>query len=178
MNESSPGLLGSLKFCRATSPRNSNNHTSRRVLRRAVTLLELTGVVLIIGLVGAMAASRFGGATVADVGAQGFARRLALDCLQVQRRAISKGDNHLLRFTIAGGNATQYALYQRQGGSVVLLDDVRTVPSDVTVTTGGAVDLEFTFTGEALASYTVTVQSPNRTRTVNVYQVTGQAVVQ
>jgi len=143
-----------------------------------MTLLELTAVVLIIGLVGTMAASRYGGSAVADVGAQGFARRLALDCLQTRRRAISKGDNHLLRFTIASGQATQYALYQRQGGSVILVDEVRPVPSDITVTTGGTVDLEYTFTGEALASYAITVQSPNRTRTVTVYQVTGQAVVQ
>jgi hypothetical protein len=134
--------------------------------------------VLLVGLVGTMAVSRYSGSTVSDVGAQGFARRLALDCLQARRRAISKGENHLLRFTLASGQATQYALYQRQGGSVVLIDDVRTVPSGVTVTTGGAVDLEFTFTGEALASYAISVQSPNRTRTVNVYQVTGQAVVQ
>jgi type II secretory pathway pseudopilin PulG len=143
-----------------------------------MTLFELVAVVLLVGLVGTMAVSRYSGSTVSDVGAQGFARRLALDCLQARRRAISKGDNHLLRFTLTSGQATQYALYQRQGGSVVLIDDVRAVPSGVTVTTGGVADLEFTFTGEALASYAISIQSPNRTRTVNVYQVTGQAVVQ
>lgn len=154
--------------------------TSLRVrrTRAAMTLFELVAVVLLIGLVGTMAVSRYSGSTVSDVSAQGFARRLALDCLQARRRAISKGDNHLLRFTLAGSQATQYALYQRQGGSVVLLDDVRGVPSGITVTTGGTVDLEYTFTGEALATYMISVQSPNRTRTVNVYQVTGQAVVQ
>jgi len=31
----------------------------------------------------------------------------------------------------------------------VLADDVRAVPTDVTVTTAGTVDMEFTFTGEA-----------------------------
>jgi type II secretory pathway pseudopilin PulG len=151
--------------------------TARRT-RGAMTLLELVAVVLLIGLVGAAAVTRYGGSAVSDVSAQGFARRLALDCLQARRRAISKGGNHLLRFTIVSGQATQYGFYERQGGSVVLLDDVRTVPGGVTVTTGGAVDLEYTFTGEALASYAISIQSPNRTRTVNVYQVTGQAVVQ
>jgi type II secretory pathway pseudopilin PulG len=146
--------------------------------RLGVTLLEIAVVVFIIGLVGVVAATRYGGSAVADVSAQGFARQIALDCLQARRRAISNGNNHLLRFTLSGPNATQYAFYQRQGGSVVLLDDVRTVPSGVTVTTGGAVDVEFAFTGEALASYTITVQAPDRTRTVTVYQVTGQAVVQ
>jgi type II secretory pathway pseudopilin PulG len=143
-----------------------------------MTLFELIAVVLLIGLVGTMAVTRYGGSTVSDVSAQGFARRLALDCLQARRRAISKGDNHLLRFTLVSGEATQYALYQRQGGNVVLVDDVHTIPSGVTVTTGGTIDVEFTFTGEALASYAISVQSPNRTRTVNVYQATGQAVVE
>ncbi|MEX2317813.1 MAG: type II secretion system protein [Pirellulales bacterium] len=143
-----------------------------------MTLLELAVVVFIIGLVGAVAATRYGGSAVADVSAQGFARRVALDCLQARRRAISNGDNHLLRFTLNAGLATQYALYQRQGGSVVLVDDVHAVPTGVTVTTGGVTDVEFTFTGEALASYAITVQAPDRTRTVTVYQVTGQPVVQ
>jgi hypothetical protein len=146
--------------------------------RLAMSLMELAAVVLIIGLVGAAAATRYGGSAIADVGVQGFARQLALDCYQARRRAISNGNNHLLRFTIVGGNATQYAFYQRNGGSVILLDDIRAVPSGVTVTTGGAIDLEFNFTGEALASYTITCQAPDRTRTVTVYQVTGQAVVQ
>ena len=80
-----------------------------------MTLLELVAVVFIIGLLGAMAVTRYGIHAIADVGAQGFARRLALDCLQARRRAISTGDNHLLRFTIVGGKATQYALYRRTG---------------------------------------------------------------
>jgi type II secretory pathway pseudopilin PulG len=169
---SSPDLSDSRSYCRDGFVTVFNSR------RRAMTLLELTAVVLIVGLVGTMAASRYGGTAIADVGAQGFARRLALDCLQTRRRAISNGVNHLLRFTLVSGEATQYALYQRQGGSVVLVDDVRTVPSGVTVTTGGTVDLEYTFTGETLATYTISVQSANRNRTVTVYQVTGQAVVQ
>ena len=60
----------------------------------------------------------------------------------------------------------------------MLADDVRAVPTDVTVTTAGTVDMEFTFTGEALASYTITVQSPDRTKTLTVPQLTGKAFVQ
>jgi prepilin-type N-terminal cleavage/methylation domain-containing protein len=146
--------------------------------RRAMTLLELTVVVAIIGMLGVMAATRYSAATMADVGADGFARRLALDCAQARRRAIATGDNHLVRMTIVGGKATQYGLYRRQGGSTTLVDDLCTVPASVDVTTGGAVDLEFTFTGEALASYTVTVQAPDRTSTVTIPQVTGKAFVQ
>jgi type II secretory pathway pseudopilin PulG len=143
-----------------------------------MTLLELTIVVAIVGLMSLVAATRYGGNTLADVGAQGFARRLALDASQARRRAISSGDNHLLRFSFAGGQATQYALYCRQGGSTTLVDEARAVPASVTVTTGGTTDMEFNFTGEALASYTISVQGPDRAWTVTVPQVTGKSFVQ
>jgi prepilin-type N-terminal cleavage/methylation domain-containing protein len=143
-----------------------------------MTLLELSVVVVIIGLLSAMAATRYGSSTVADVGAQGFARRLALDFTQARQRAIALGDNHLVRFTIVGGKATQYGLYRRSGASTTLVDEVCLVPADVDVTTAGTTDAEFTFTGEALASYTITIQAPDRTCTVTVPQVTGKAFVQ
>jgi type II secretory pathway pseudopilin PulG len=143
-----------------------------------MSLLELSVVAVIIGLLGVMAVTRYGAATMADVGAQGFARRVALDCSQARRRAIATGDNHLVRFTVLGGQASQYGVYRRQGVNTILVDEVHIVPDDVTVTTGGANDVEFLFTGEALASYTVTIQAPDRTWTVTVSQVTGKAFVQ
>jgi hypothetical protein len=143
-----------------------------------MTLFELIAVTFIIGIVSLMAATRYSTTTIADVGAQGFARRVALDCSQARRRAIATGDNHMLRFTLSGGNATQYAVYRRVSGVPTLVDDVHLVPANVTVTTGGITDVEFQFTGEALASYTVTATSANRTRTVTVPQVTGKAFVQ
>ena len=93
MNDHSPYSL--------SNPCESKQRTARRAAaRRAVTLLELVAVVFIIGLVGAVAATRYGTNAIADVGAQGFARRLSLDCTLARRRTISKGNNHLLRFTI------------------------------------------------------------------------------
>jgi type II secretory pathway pseudopilin PulG len=156
----------------------ATNMARRAKARRAMTLLELSAVAMIIGLLGLMAATRYGSATMADVGAQGFARRLALDCSQARRRAIATGDNHLVRMTIAAGKATQYGVYRKQGINTTLVDDVNVVPANVDVTTGGATDLEFMFTGEAMASYTITVQAPDRTWTVTVPQVTGKAFVQ
>jgi type II secretory pathway pseudopilin PulG len=143
-----------------------------------MTLFELIAVVMIIGLVSVMAATRFSNTTLADIGAQGFSRRVALDCSQARRRAIATGDNHLLRFTFSGGNATQYALYRKVSGVATLVDDIHAVPENVTVTTGGVTDVEFQFTGEALASYTITVTAPDRNRTVTIPQVTGRAFLQ
>ena len=80
--------------------------------------------------------------------------------------------------TLVGGVATQYGIYRRQGVNTTLVDQVHLVPANVTVTTGGGVaDLEFTYVGEALASYTITVQAPDRSWTVTVPQVTGKAFV-
>jgi type II secretory pathway pseudopilin PulG len=141
-----------------------------------MTLLELAVVTVIIGLLGVMAATRYGSAAVADADGQGFARCVALDCLQARRRAIATAQNHLLRFTIVSGKATSYAIYRRNGANTTLVDQVHTVPADVTVTTS-ATDVEFTYVGEGLASYTITVQAPDRTWTVTVPQVTGKAFV-
>jgi len=52
------------------------------------------------------------------------------------------------------------------------------VPSNVTVTTGGVTDVEFSFTGEGLASYTINITSTNRSKTVTIPQVTGKSFVQ
>jgi type II secretory pathway pseudopilin PulG len=150
----------------------------RASARRAMTLFEIIAVTFIIGIVSLMAVTRYSTTTIADIGAQGFARRVALDCSQARRRAIATGDNHLLRFTLSGGNATQYAVYRKISGTPTLVDDVHAVPANVTVTTGGVTDVEFQFTGEALASYTITVTSTDRTRTITVPQVTGRAFVQ
>src|SRR3954468_20607054 len=102
----------------------------RASARRAMTLYELIAVVFIIGIVSLMAVTRYSTTTLADIGATGFARRVSLDCAQARRRAIATGDNHLLRFTLAAGNATQYAVYRRSGASTTLVDDVHTVPAN------------------------------------------------
>jgi type II secretory pathway pseudopilin PulG len=143
-----------------------------------MTLFEIVAVVMIIGMLGTMAATRFGANAVADVGASGLARRLALDCFQARRRAISTGNNHLLRFTIASGKATQYVLYSKVGATLTQMDDVHTVPTNVTVTTAGTTDMEFTFTGATIAGYTITIASADRTKTVTVPMATGKAFVQ
>src|SRR4051794_26887639 len=154
------------------------NQMARRSSRGAMTLFELIAVVFIIGIVSLMATTHYAATTIADIGATGFARRFALDCGQARRRAIATGDNHLIRFTLSGSNATQYALYRRQGGSTTLVDDVHAVPANVTVTTGGVTDAEFQFTGEALASYTINITAADRSKSVAVMQVTGRAFVQ
>src|SRR5688572_6469255 len=109
----------------------------RASARGARTRLELSAVTLIMGVLGLMAATRYGASAVADGGAQGFARRLAVGFTQARQRAIALGDNHLVRFTIVAGTGTQYAVYRRSGASTTLVDEVNIVPVDVNVTTAG-----------------------------------------
>jgi type II secretory pathway pseudopilin PulG len=163
---------------RSPVDRKATNMARRPSARCAMTLFELIAVVFIIGIVSLMAVTRYSTTTLADIGATGFARRVSLDCAQARRRAIATGNNHLLRFTLSGGNATQYGIYSKVGSTYTLVDDVHAVPANVTVATGGVTDVEFQFTGEAVASYTITITAPDRTKTVTIPQVTGKAFVQ
>ena len=143
----------------------------RATARRAMTLLELTAVVVIIGLLG-----RDGGHALRldDDGRRRCARVSPGDWHSIARRP-GGGRSPPATTTccdsrLSGGKATQYALYRRQGASTTLVDEVHAVPASVTVTTGGTTDVEFTFTGEALGvvhdhgSGARTARGPSRCR--------------
>jgi prepilin-type N-terminal cleavage/methylation domain-containing protein len=93
--------------------------------RRAFNLLELLAALAIVGLLAAAGFSRFGAGTLENVGAEGFARKLALDLLQARRRTIATGDNHYVQFTIVDSKATSYTLYRRATGGDVVVDQTR-----------------------------------------------------
>src|SRR5688500_13413563 len=106
--------------------------------RRAFSLLEMVAVAAIVGLLATAGVMRFGSGTLENVGAEGFARRLALDLMQARRRTIATGDNHYLQLTLAGPNVTSYAMFRRAAGGDVAVDEVRSTPQGVTVTTSHA----------------------------------------
>jgi prepilin-type N-terminal cleavage/methylation domain-containing protein len=148
-------------------------HKARRLQRRrAFNLLEMVAVLAIVALLAAAGVTRFGSGTLENVGAEGFARKLALDLLQARRRTIATGDNHYLQLTVAGSNVTSYVMYRRASGGDVVVEEMRTVPAGVTVATS-ATTLEFDFSGASLAAYTITVNGPNRTWTVSTVMATG-----
>jgi prepilin-type N-terminal cleavage/methylation domain-containing protein len=140
--------------------------------RRGVTLLELIAVVTILGFFAIVAVSRIGSGTLDNFGAQADARRLAVDLLQARRRSIATGENHYVNFTIAGGEATGYTLYRRDGGGDVAVDSLHEFPANVVVTSSHD-DAEFTFEGMALAAYQIELTGPEQTWRVNVVPVTG-----
>ena len=141
--------------------------------RAGLSLLELLAVVTLLGIFAALASARFGQSSQKNFAALGDSRCLALDLLQCQRRAISSGANHFVEFTTSGGAKVGYTVYRRTGPSAgAAVDSYREFSQGETVTSAAS-QLEFTFDGSALSSYTVTFAGPNRTRTVTVVAATG-----
>ena len=96
--------------------------------------------------------------------------------MHARRSTIATGDNHYLQMTISGDNVVSYAMFRRDGGGDVQLDDTRTVPADVAVTSSSNT-LEFDFEGSALASYTLTIAGTDRSWSVSVTMLTGSPQV-
>ena len=144
----------------------------KRHRRPAVTLQEMIAVTAIIGLAAAASFGTFGLNTLANVGADGYARRLACDLQQARRRTIATGDNHYLLCTLAGPNVAYYQLWRRASGGDVAVDQVVEAPDDVAVVVTHTT-MEFDFSGAALAAYQVTATGPQRTVQLTVAMPTG-----
>ena len=140
--------------------------------RCGFSLLEMITVVTLLGVLAMVGLSRYGQSTIGSLGAQGDARRIALDLLQAQRRAISTGDNHYVQFNPAIGPASSYQLMQRTPGGPQAVDALHEIPAGVTVSPSQA-QAEFTFEGAALAAYQIGVAGPKRDWTISVVPVTG-----
>ena len=148
----------------------------RDTSRRAMSLLELTVVVAILGLLTIASITRFGHAAIENGGAEGFTRKLSLALVHARRSTISTGDNHYLQLATSGGNVISYALFRKASGGDIQVDQTRTVPQGVTVTSA-ATTLEFDFEGAALAAYSVSISGPNRSWDVSIIALTGAVLV-
>ncbi|NOY43192.1 MAG: type II secretion system protein [Planctomycetes bacterium] len=140
--------------------------------RRAMSLLELTAVVAISGLLALAGITSYGSSTLATGGAEGFARKLSLALVHARRSTISTGDNHYLLLSVPSSNVTGFTLYRRIGKGDVQVDQTWAVPKDVVVTSK-ATTLEFDFEGSALGGYSISVAGPDRSWSVSVVALTG-----
>lgn len=143
---------------------------------RAFSLLEVIAVVTLIGIVSLAAISRFGNATLENLGAEGYARLLQRDLLQARQRTAATGDNHYLSLTTSGSDVTSYSMWRRASGGDVVVDQARVTPQGLTVTASHTA-LEFDFDGSALASYVVTAAGPDRSWQVSTISATGLSQV-
>ena len=144
----------------------------RDTSRRAMSLLELAAVGALLALLTVAGISRFGIGTLANGGAEGFARQLSLALSHARRGTISTGDNHYLQLSPASGNVTSFTLTRRTSGGDIEVGQTRTVPDDVTISSASK-ELEFDFDGTALAAYSIAVAGPDRSWTLTVVPLTG-----
>lgn len=143
---------------------------------RAFSLLELISVIAMIGLLALAAGTYLGNSSLANGGAEGFTRKLALSLNYARRATINTGDNHYLLLSTSGGNVVSFTLYRRGSGGNVQIDETYNVPADVVVNSAQT-SLEFDFDGSSLASYSITVTGPNRSWNVSVVPLTGTVQV-
>ena len=158
-----------------------DNHSIKKPLmacrensRWAMSLLELTIVVAILGLLSVAAVTRYGQSSISNGGAEGFARKLALSLKYARRSTISTGENHYVKLINPGSGIASYAIFNRTTG--VQVDETRTVPEGFTVSATG-IDLEFDFDGSALATYNIVILADERIFNVIVDQLPGSVHV-
>ncbi|MGI9428307.1 MAG: pilus assembly FimT family protein [Bythopirellula sp.] len=156
-------------------PKRSQANARRAKARRAFSLMELTSVIAIVGLLASMAYLKFGDSTFNTTTTDGFVRALVLDLRQARQRTISTGDDHYVLLSRTSGVVTSYTLYRDPGGSAYVVDRPVQVPTGATVTT--ATD-QWTFdfdgsVGVGSGTGTIVVTGPFNTWTITVYQATG-----
>jgi type II secretory pathway pseudopilin PulG len=156
--------------------RESRVMTRRAHARRALSFLELAAVLAIVGLLALSAIATFGSPTLSNGGAEGFVRKLSLALVHARRATIATGDNHYLQLSPSAANATNFALFRRTSGGNVQVDQSRTAPQDVTLSSSHAV-LEFDFDGAALAGYSLDVAGNGRSWNISVVTLTGAPAV-
>jgi type II secretory pathway pseudopilin PulG len=141
-----------------------------------MTLAELLAVVVMLGIFASIAAMRVGQNSQKSFASGGNARRLALDLLQCQRRAISTGKDHYVQFTPTTGNATGYTVYRKDtASSSTAVDAAFNFDQGETVTPSANI-LEYQFDGTCLAAYTITFTKPSAT-TVTVSTVVASGAI-
>ena len=142
--------------------------------RRGVTLLELLAVVIILGIVGSIAISRFGRTVFGNFGSQAESRAISLALLHAKRASVVTGDNHYVLFD--GTTATSYSLFRVDGGGDELIDGPHAFSDDVSIAVS-TTRMEFTFEGQTLGDYTINLTGDNAAWQISVTQINGSVLV-
>lgn len=150
--------------------------------RRAYSLLEMTAVVAIIGIMGGIALMRFGHDTLSVTSAEGCVRQLALSLSLARRQAMSEGTPAAVIFNrdadTSAIETAQVARIDDGSGSEVITFTEATidVPSGVTVNTVND-RWEFDYTGSLTlpaAGGTFTVDAPGWQWSLTINAATGR----
>lgn len=159
----------SLKLSNARPPRE----------RRAFSLLELTAVIMIIGLIAGLGITRFGHNSLGVTQGEGFVRKLALGLQLARRQAISEGVNAAVFLTRSDGNVTQWTVLRAASSGDETTELTANVPTNVSVTSP-ADRWEFDPTGQLVVPSgggTVRVDAPGWYWNLQVYAAPGSVAV-
>ncbi|MEN0109193.1 MAG: GspH/FimT family pseudopilin [Planctomycetota bacterium] len=114
--------------------------------RRAYSLLELTAVVAVVGVLAGVAAMRFGHDTIAYSAAEGYASQLSLAIRLARRQAISEGLPAAVVLSRDSGAVASATIVRVGGSGDEPVDAVLSVPRHVVVTAPSD-RWQFDFTG-------------------------------
>jgi len=148
---------------------------SRALRARGFTLLELTFVILIVGIVAAVGIIRLGRISIFMAEGERVARRLVADLRYARSEAITHAQNHYILFTEGATKYTSYAIYCVRPAGDTQIEPTRVLPDSVAVT-GSATRAEFNPGGDAVAAYTYNVTSPGTSYQVTITLVATGAV--
>lgn len=141
---------------------------------RGVTLLELIAVVVLLGIIGTVTVASYRRGTISNVSAKTDATRVLADLRLARQRAIATGDNHFLSFGMNGSSASYTVQRRLSNGTTQITSAEYVFYKDVTVTVTPS-NPEFTFEGDGLAGYTITLRGADRVYQITVNRVTGAA---
>lgn len=151
--------------------------------RRAFTLVELVMVLVIVGVVSAIAVPRFASATQ-NHRVAAAAHRLVADLTMAQSRAAMTSESLAVTFWPGTGRYAIPGVADLKSGGNTYLVDLSASPFDAVIVsttfagataTGGTSQLRFDGFGAADASGTIIVAARDATRTVTVDPASGKA---
>jgi len=146
--------------------------------RSGFTLVELLIVIVVMGILAAVAIPRF---SSNQRSAYTTVRKIVSDLRYTRSLAISSGNRHYLVFTDqVSGSYTKYKIYKRSNPSDIRIGEVRIIPANVTCTVTSDLGDKFSYNylgecNDVSGTDTVTLNDGSETSSAIVVDMTGRA---
>jgi prepilin-type N-terminal cleavage/methylation domain-containing protein len=153
---------------------------SWRARRRAFSLLELTIVMLIIGILAAIATPSFA-SLLSKYRADAAANRIVADLARTQSLAYSTSTSQTLSLTVASSSYQILGLRDLNKAASTYTVDLTAEPYKSTLTSanfGGTAQISYNGYGQPTSGGTIVLASGNQTRTITVDSSSGKGTIQ